>query len=192
MKSLLVTALLVAGLQTATTKTKSTRLRAEPRHGAPVVATVPEGTTLQMKGVAAEPYLVVEYEGQTAYVDKSWLNITSELERALAHPAADVEDTAQLDTLEQPTGAGLNRAVKVKRNTAIYEQPSVASKSLARLPDDETVRIMAKAEGNFFGRYSMVTFISWSWEHLGTESTQGDPQRFSEMRGLRGCRPAAS
>ncbi len=64
MKSLLVTALLVAGLQTATTKTKSTRLRAEPRHGAPVVATVPEGTTLQMKGVAAEPYLVVEYEGR--------------------------------------------------------------------------------------------------------------------------------
>ena len=66
MKSLLVTALLVAGLQTATTKTKTTRLRAEPRNGAPVVATVPKGTTLQIVGAAEDPYLVVEYEGQTA------------------------------------------------------------------------------------------------------------------------------
>ena len=38
--------------------------------------------------------------------------MTPELERALAHPAAEVEDTAQLDALEQPIGASLNRAVK--------------------------------------------------------------------------------
>ena len=42
------------------------------------------------------------------------------------------------------------RVLKVKRNTAIYEEPTVSSKSLARLSDGETVRVIRKAEGNFW------------------------------------------
>ena len=72
MKSLLAIALLVAGLQIqiATTKSKTTRLRAEPRIVAPVVATVRQGTALKIVGAGEDPYLEVEYEGQTAYVHK--------------------------------------------------------------------------------------------------------------------------
>ena len=82
MKSLLIAALLVAGFQTATTRPRRTRLRAEPRNDAAVVATVPKGTTLKIVGAAEDPYLVVEYEGQTAYVDRASINMTPELERA--------------------------------------------------------------------------------------------------------------
>ena len=140
MKSLLAIALLVAGLQTATTKSKTTRLRAEPKNGAPIVATVPQGTTLQIIG-AEEPYLKVEYEGQTAYVHRGFINMTPVLERALA---GEVETAVGLPE------EGEIRLSLVSKNTVIREQPTGASKSLARLDDGETVRIVAKAEGDFW------------------------------------------
>ena len=141
MKSLLVTALLVAGLQTATTKSKTTRLRAEPRIIAPVVATVPQGTALKIVGAAEDPYLEVEYEGETAYVHKGLINMTPELERALA---GGVETAVGLPE------EGEIRLSVVSKNTIIRERPTGTSKSLARLDYGETVRIIAKAEGDFW------------------------------------------
>jgi len=49
-----------------------------------------------------------------------------------------------------PSDGPQSRVLKVKRNTAIYEEPRVSSKRLARLSDGETVRVIGKADGDFW------------------------------------------
>ncbi len=58
--------------------------------------------------------------------------------------------TPQPDAPEEPAKASLNRTIKVRKNTFIRERPTGTSKSLAKLADGETVRIIGKAEGNYW------------------------------------------
>ena len=105
----------------------------EPNNDAAVVATVPKGTTLKIVGAAEDPYLVVEYEGQTAYVHKGWLYINDEPERAL-------ESAVQ----EFP-----------KRGTLIFKgalisDPVAGSRTVTEeLPEGTVVTILAPAETPF-------------------------------------------
>ena len=80
MRFLLVTALLVGGLQWATTKSRNTPLRSAPKTDAPVVVTVPKGTTLRIIGESEGPYLVVAYKGETVYVHKGWMDFATNLD----------------------------------------------------------------------------------------------------------------